>query len=150
MKHKTLTFYFIGILLGFCSGYNLRSMRIQQQSRPERPYVPLYKYKGDKYSPTTLIKSHEYGYVPLDHIYDRKPNGLIPDAKTAARVGFAILSSIYGEEEMERQKPFDVYLFNTDECWAVCGTLPPNHIGGTAQILIQKSDGRVLNYAHYK
>lgn len=77
MKHKTLTFYFIGILLGFCSGYNFRSMRIQQQSRPERPYVPLYKYKGDKYSPTTLIKSHEYGYVPLDHIYGRKPNGLM-------------------------------------------------------------------------
>lgn len=150
MKHKTLTFYFIGILLGFCSGYNFLSMRIQQQSRSERPYVSLYKYKGDKYHPTTLTKSHEYGYVPLDHIYDRKPNGLIPDAKTAARVGFAILSSIYGEEKMERQKPFDVYLFNTGGYWVVSGTLPPGYTGGTAHILIQKSDGRVLSYFHDK
>ena len=76
-------------------------------------------------------------------------HGAIPDAKTAAKIGFAILSAIYGEETIKREIPFQITLLNNKE-WCLDGTLPKNMTGGTAFIIIQKSDGRSLNYGHYK
>ena len=127
--------------LGYCL-FGTKHDKVKQQA------VKTYVYVGEKYEGLNYKRSAEYGFVPLDKINLSKYD-VIEDAENAANVGIAILSSIYGKENIERQKPFKVVLIN-DLFWSVKGSLPPYAVGGTAFILIQKKDGRVLNYFHGK
>ena len=78
---------------------------------------------------------------------DIPPNGFVPDAETALRVGEAILSAVYGEQEIAKQRPLKVALVDK-EVWLVWGTLDERCLGGTGVIKISKRTAKVLFLAH--
>jgi NTF2 fold immunity protein len=83
--------------------------------------------------------------------------GYVPDSKTAVRIAEAVLIPVYGEKQVESEKPFAAKLRN--EVWTVAGTLrcPDGNggsttmcDGGVAEVQISKADGRILFMTHYK
>lgn len=125
-------------------------------------YVKNVTYKGyanrQKYEEASLYKftdarckdfiipfeaSKEKGFVPSNDVY-KLPKGVIPDAKTAAKVGTYILSSIYGDENVKQETPFITQLLY-DKVWLSTGTLNKEDERGRFYIYIQKSDGRILD-----
>ncbi len=73
--------------------------------------------------------------------------GLIPDAGTAAKVAEAILSPIYGDDIISREKPFCVTLHG--DVWTVTGTIKGKGlVGGVATIKMRKSSGQILYVFH--
>ena len=82
-----------------------------------------------------------YGYIPK--------NGFVPDSATAIKISKAIWIPIYGDSEIESERPFKAELIH-DTVWSVHGTLPEGWIGGTAVALIRKSDGKILFVTHDK
>ncbi|HTB30604.1 MAG TPA: YbbC/YhhH family protein [Bacteroidia bacterium] len=84
----------------------------------------------------------------------------VPDTLTAIRIAEAVWLPIYGKKIYDEQ-PFKAVLHN-DSTWHVFGYLPPSHIsingngdttltiirGGVAEILINKSDGRIIDVRH--
>lgn len=89
------------------------------------------------------------GYVPRE--------GYVPNSVTALRIAEAVLTPIYGEKQINSEKPFIAKL--KDGVWTVQGTLHcpdgtggiTTHCdGGTAEVRISKTDGRILFMMHYK
>jgi len=89
------------------------------------------------------------------------PQGYVPDSKTAIRIAVAVLSPIYGEKQIQSEKPFHASLKHG--VWTVNGSLPnPTAggkvvagyhavvVGGTALIQISKKDGHILFVMHGK
>ena len=77
------------------------------------------------------------------------PQGYVPDAKTAIRIAVAVLTPIYGEKQVQFEKPYRATLKNG--IWTVNGSLPNSFtVGGTAFIQISKKDGRILFVMHTK
>ena len=81
-------------------------------------------------------------------------NGFVPDQNTAIQIAVAILIPIYGEEQIEKEKPFKATLKN--EIWHVEGSLPKSGFedrivkGGVAMVEISKKDGSILWVSHSK
>lgn len=75
-------------------------------------------------------------------------NGFVPDETTAVLLAEAILKPIYGQENIDRQKPLRATLKNG--VWIVEGTLPEGLLGGTAVIEIAKKDAKVIRVSHGK
>ena len=78
-------------------------------------------------------------------------DGYVPDEKTAIRTAVAVWIPIYGEKEIEEEKPYHATLSNG--VWFVMGSLPeppPGSIvvGGVAVAQISKDDGRILQVIH--
>ncbi len=73
----------------------------------------------------------------------------VSNESIAQKVAEVILTPIYGEEQIEAQKPFKVSLIN-DSIWVVKGTQNEISLGGTFYIEIQKSDCRILKVTHGK
>ena len=82
----------------------------------------------------------EFSYKPKE--------GYVPNAETAKRIAEAVWIPIYGEKQIQNEKPFKVGLH--DGVWTVRGSLPPMHVGGVAEIAIAKDDGRILRVSHGK
>ena len=74
--------------------------------------------------------------------------GFIPDEKTEIKVAEAILSSIYGDQQIISKRPFHARLQNG--VWTVAGSLPSGMEGGVATIRIDQHTGAVLSYIHGK
>ena len=88
-------------------------------------------------------------YVPKD--------GFVPDSPTAVKIAEAVLIPVYGKEQIESERPFNARL--EGGVWTVWGTLhcPDGKggittvcVGGTAEVKLSKSDGRILSMIHYK
>ena len=79
----------------------------------------------------------------------RSKEGLIKDALTAKRVALAILLSFYGKECLQSEKPFTVSLID-NKYWFISGTLPKGCVGGVAEILLSKEDGKIMYLNHSK
>jgi hypothetical protein len=68
--------------------------------------------------------------------------------KTAIRIAEAVWLPIYGES-IYKEKPFVASYKNG--IWTVAGTLSKKYMfGGTAEIDIQRSDGKILRVIHGK
>lgn len=76
----------------------------------------------------------------------RPKDGFVPNEATAIRIAEAVLFPIYGEKEIQSERPFKATL--KDGVWTVKGTLAPGLLGGTAIVRVSKSDGRILLVAH--
>ena len=81
------------------------------------------------------------------------PQGYVPDTKTAIRIAIAVWSPIYGEKQIQEEKPFHAAL--NHGIWTVTGSLPPSPhgnvmVGGVALAKISKKDGRILQVTHGK
>jgi hypothetical protein len=82
-----------------------------------------------------------------DYRHAAKPkNGFVPDQATAIRIAEAVLVPIYGEKNIQSERPFKATLKNG--VWTVTGTLPPQSLGGTAIVRLSKADGRILLVTH--
>lgn len=66
--------------------------------------------------------------------------------EVAMGIAEAVLFSIYGEDNIKRQRPYNIV--DRDEIWELSGTLDPNKVGGVFHIGIRKSDGAVLELWH--
>ena len=92
------------------------------------------------------LSSNDYlssrGYFPKE--------GFVSTPEIAVQIADIILSKIYGEKKIEKQKPFFVKLEN--DIWIICGhfELDPNVKGGVAYIEIRKSTGEILKVIHEK
>jgi hypothetical protein len=84
-------------------------------------------------------------------------SGYVPDSKTAVKIAEAVLIPVYGEKQVESERPFSAKL--NGEVWTVTGTLRcPDGKGGTttscdggvAEVRIAKDDARILFMIHYK
>ena len=87
----------------------------------------------------------------------RPSAGFVPDSSTAVKIAEAVLIPVYGEKEIESERPFTAHLKN--DVWIVDGTLycPDGKggvstlcKGGVATVQISKSDARVLYMMHGK
>ena len=80
----------------------------------------------------------------------RPPNGVVPDANTAARIAEAVMTPIMGLRQVRAEEPFRATL--SGDVWHVYGDLhcpkPHECVGGVAEVDISKTDGRVLRISH--
>ena len=74
--------------------------------------------------------------------------GFVPDYRTAVKIAEAIWLPIFGKAIYD-DAPFNAALFK-DSIWVVTGSLPPNTVGGSFYIKLNKSDGRILKVTHEK
>ncbi|MEJ0090964.1 MAG: YbbC/YhhH family protein [Limisphaerales bacterium] len=74
--------------------------------------------------------------------------GFVPDKKTAIAIAVAVWTPIYGEKQIESEKPFHAVL--KSGVWHVEGSLPQNVLGGVAEAEISKDDARILRISHGK
>ena len=89
------------------------------------------------------------GYTP--------PKGFVPDAATAVKIAEAVLIPVYGERQIESERPFKAVL--EGDTWTVEGTLScpdgkggttTKCVGGTAEVKLSKIDARIISMMHYK
>ncbi len=85
------------------------------------------------------------------------PGGFVPDALTAVKVAEAVLIPVYGEKQIELERPFHAVL--QGDSWTVSGTLrcpdgkggmTTDCVGGVAEVHISKRDARILAMIHGK
>jgi hypothetical protein len=88
---------------------------------------------------------------------DMPKKGYVPDSATAVKIAEAVLIPVYGEKQVESERPFTAKL--EENVWTVYGTLHcPDGKGGTtthcdggvAEVHISKVDARILSLNHYK
>jgi hypothetical protein len=73
---------------------------------------------------------------------------IIKDSLIAISISEPILFSIYGEGNIIKQRPYEIYLI--DNHWIVSGTLPKRYLGGTFLIILNALDSRILRITHGK
>ena len=73
---------------------------------------------------------------------------IIKDSLTAINVAEPILFSIYGKDNITKQRPYETYFI--DNYWLLKGTLPKGYIGGTFLIILNSSNGRIVKITHGK
>jgi hypothetical protein len=78
----------------------------------------------------------------------RPPSGYVSDAATAIRIAVAVWVPIYGEEQINAEKPYVATL--TGDVWTVVGTFncKGHCVGGVASAEISKQDGTILRVIH--
>jgi hypothetical protein len=80
-------------------------------------------------------------------------SGFVPDARTAARIAEEVATPIYGDEVIQREKPFVAELNENGDVWIVHGHPPPDaektgwH-GGVVMVEITKATGCILRVNH--
>jgi hypothetical protein len=92
------------------------------------------------------------GSAAKEHSY-RPKEGYVPDQGTAVRIAEAVLTPIYGQDIVNRQRPFRAVL--AKGVWTVTGTIRPGppgalSFGGVALVMIAKKDARILRVTHGK
>lgn len=102
-------------------------------------YHTLNRDWASKYLKSVLVYgSHHY----------QPSEGVVSDEQTAVSIAVAVWNPIYGEDNIAKQKPYQVFL--VDGYWVVSGSLPKRMVGGTAKIVIAREDGRIINISHGK
>lgn len=84
---------------------------------------------------------------PQHNIVDNK-RLIIKDSITAINIAEQILFDIYGKEQIESEKPYEIYLIQN--YWTISGTLTQNSKGGTFLIIIDARNCEVLKITHGK
>lgn len=78
----------------------------------------------------------------------RPKNGYVPNEKAAIGIAMSVWTPIYGNEQIEKQKPHSVML--VDGYWVVSGYLSKVMVGGVAHAVINKKTGQVIYVMHTK
>ena len=76
-------------------------------------------------------------------------NGAVPDEDTAKKIAEMVWIKTFGEE-VKKEQPYKVKYDKIFKVWIVEGALPKDMLGGTAGIIIRKSDGEILKKWHFK
>lgn len=131
-----------GLIFGFLSSvtyFHFVSNDSVYQSEKLFKYVGFVDYSEDVISHEQLIKLIEENYQRVQRC--NYGVAIVKTPETAANIGLAILSSKFGEEFVDAQKPFRVYLLN-GKVWMLQGNVADNK---GSVILIQKFDGTILS-----
>lgn len=81
------------------------------------------------------------------NVIDNKTS-IIKDSLTAINVAEPILFSIYGKDNITKQRPYEIYFI--DNYWVIGGTLPKEYLGGTFLIIIDSRDCKIIRITHGK
>jgi hypothetical protein len=73
---------------------------------------------------------------------------IIKDSLTAIIIAEPILFSIYGKDNIIKQRPYEIYFI--DNYWVIKGTLSKGSLGGTFLIIIDSKDSKIIRIAHGK
>lgn len=73
---------------------------------------------------------------------------LISNKGVAIGIVEPILFSVYGKENIIKQRPYEAYLING--FWYIGGTLPKGEEGGTFEIVVEATNSRIVSLAHGK
>ena len=71
----------------------------------------------------------------------------VPDEETALKIAEAVLLSTYGDDVLS-EKPFIAAFDESKKAWIVTGSLPDGYVGGVPEIVIRKSDAKILKIHH--
>jgi len=82
--------------------------------------------------------------------------GYLPDSKIAVRIAETVFAPVYGEEQVESERPFSATLKH--DVWTVTGALycgtktrqTTDCDGGVAEVRISRDDARILYMWHGK
>lgn len=75
-------------------------------------------------------------------------NQVVKDKATATSIAEPMLFSIYGKENIVKQRPYESYLI--DGYWVIEGTLPQGMRGGTFLVILNSIDSKVIKLTHGK
>ena len=81
------------------------------------------------------------------NVIDNK-TAIIKDSLTAINVAEPILFSIYGKDNITKQRPYEIYFI--DSYWVIGGTLPKEYLGGTFLIIIDSRNSKIIRITHGK
>lgn len=73
---------------------------------------------------------------------------IISDSTTATRIAETILFTVYGQANIEKQRPYEIYKIKN--YWSIAGTLPSNMLGGTFLFIMDARDGKIIRISHGK
>lgn len=73
---------------------------------------------------------------------------ILKDSTTAIKIAEPILFDIYGKENIEKQRPYEIYLL--ENYWIISGTLPEGYMGGTFLIIIDARNSQIIKITHGK
>ena len=139
----------------------MRQTRIDNPgwSHRHRSRRGLLQALGRAFATTVVLAVPEQGFAQTSHEIQAvdawtkggrsyvPPNGCVPDKKTAILVADAILTSVYGEQQIAKERPLKIALVEGD-VWLIWGTLPRRYLGGTAVIKLSRRTGKVLFLSH--
>ena len=75
-------------------------------------------------------------------------NKIIKSNETLIKIVEPILFDIYGKNNIEKQKPYEINDF--ENYYVINGTLKKEHIGGVFLIIIDKRNSQILKITHGK
>ena len=132
--------YLICVIAGWGLGYCVFEV---DRDKAKQQATKIITNEGEVYEKLYFKRSAEYGYVPEESVL-RRSDGLIPDAKTALKVGTTILLKI-NENTGTFYDKYTVKLIN-ETVWVVSISAGR----GGASVYLQKSDGRILYLFFWK
>ncbi len=99
-----------------------------------------------------------FDFYDFDYYIERFPSdeeidamvipGKVWTAGAAVEIAERIWFAVFGEDMIKEERPYVVYFDKRNEVWLVRGTLPELMMGGTANILIEKNNGKILAVWH--
>ena len=141
----------LGMVLIACNGTaqqkqdnSLQSEIIMEKIDYSNDSTAFKYFENDSTYTFCLTKSDKV----LTWAYNTLDEDIVADSLSALLIAKAAWYPLFGKEHVEREKPFRVTEYM--KYWTVEGSLPPDHEGGTAHIVIRKSDGKVMKVWHEK
>ena len=91
----------------------------------------------------------------LNTFFKEDNNSIVKDPKTAADIAYIYFKNAFGEKTINDELPLNVYLI--DNHWFIEGSFNTEisgyfwaRFGGVSEILISKTDGRLIHLTHGK
>ena len=145
MRNRILKYLLLGVM-GVLLGTIATNLFLSFSAKSKQRVAP-FVYIGADSEPLLFKNYADSLYLP-DKTVAQMPHGVIDTPELAAEIGSAVLTDIYGKEEMSTEYPFNVVEYQRS--WTVFGSLPEGWLGGVGVISISRADGMVLLYNHEK
>ena len=71
---------------------------------------------------------------------------IITNEKTAISIAEPLLFSVYGKENIVKQRPYKIG--KVQNYWVVSGSLPKPQIGGVFEMIIDSKNGEIIRLTH--
>ena len=73
---------------------------------------------------------------------------ILKDSSIAVSVAEPILFQLYGKENIESEKPYEIHFIKN--YWLITGTLPQDSVGGTFMIILDAKNAQIIKITHGK
>lgn len=114
----------------------------------------FYNCKEEVKVNRNLVEKHINCIIIDSIIHNRSKTSILFSKELALKVAEVYLKSTYGSSKINEQMPLQIENYQ-DSLWKISGTFyrPDStqfYIGGCAEIILSKIDGKVLLITHYK